>query len=495
MAVTAIWPVNGSLANPLNYITQEKKVTQQQELSDAFSPAELQGLLHIMDFQGQPKNRSALENVLGYTVQESKTELDSIRFITGVNCNAASSLEEMQLIKNHYRKNKGVACFHGYQSFAPGEITPELAHTIGVELANRLWGDRYQVVVATHLDCGHLHNHFVLNSVSFADGKKYRGDFHSYDRFRVMSDKLCKEYQLSVIDRPQTGRQPNPKIYEELGEPVPVSNAERIRQDVDAAICCSGSVEQFYSVLKNMGYTFRTGDLKYFTLRAPGAGRSTRLDRRYGDQYTLEGIAARIQKNSSAPVWFSEVSTARLVPNGLEKQSAPVMQKYPLRGKYPLSRKATAKKSHFRRLYLYYCYRFGVIQPRRARCPPVSRKELYRMRSLSEETRLLVANHIDTDRQLLTYQHKCSAELSSLCAQRKQLYNRQRTEGGEALQNEIDLLSAEIKKQRQQLKLCSRIFERVERQAEKEFQHKEGGNNDGIRSCERSREHEYENDR
>ena len=79
----------------------------------------------------------------------------------------------MQLVKMLNGKTDGIFVFYGEQSFKHGEVTPELAHEIGVKLANEMWGDRFQVVVTTHLNTNHIHNHFVLNSVSFKDGKKY----------------------------------------------------------------------------------------------------------------------------------------------------------------------------------------------------------------------------------------------------------------------------------------------------------------------------------
>jgi len=91
----------------------------------------------------------------------------------------------------------GIAAFHGYQPFAPGEVTPEQAHEIGMELSKKLWGNRFQVVVATHLDKEHIHNHLVLNSVSFVDGKKYNDCKSTYAFMQQTSDQLRWEHGLS----------------------------------------------------------------------------------------------------------------------------------------------------------------------------------------------------------------------------------------------------------------------------------------------------------
>ena len=153
MATTAIWKVKGSLGRVVDYATNEEKTT-------TFTQEDLQGLRDVMD----------------YMTQDYKTEEQ--RYVSGVNCVPAIARDEMQMVKRQFGKEGGIVAFHGYQSFAPGEVTPEQAHAIGIELARRLWGDRFQVVVATHLDKEHIHNHFVLNSVSFVDVK--RGKLRSY---------------------------------------------------------------------------------------------------------------------------------------------------------------------------------------------------------------------------------------------------------------------------------------------------------------------------
>lgn len=147
MAATAIWKVKGNLGQVVNYAANPDKTT--------FSPADLQGLRDVMN----------------YATQDYKTEEQ--RYVSGVNCIPEIARGEMMAVKRQFGKEDGIIAFHGYQSFAPGEVTPEQAHEIGVKLARKLWGDRFQVIVATHLDKKHIHNHFVLNSVSFVDGKKY----------------------------------------------------------------------------------------------------------------------------------------------------------------------------------------------------------------------------------------------------------------------------------------------------------------------------------
>ena len=146
-----------------------------------------------------------LAQAIQYITNPDKT--DQCVLVDHFNCDPGFAYQQMMNTKRRFHKTDGRQCYHIIQSFKPDEITPELAHEIGVKLATRLWGDRYQVIVATHLDKeNHLHNHFVLNTVSFADGIKYHRTHKDYHEMQTVSDALCREYGLSVIEQPQQGR-------------------------------------------------------------------------------------------------------------------------------------------------------------------------------------------------------------------------------------------------------------------------------------------------
>ena len=153
MAVTSIWRVKGWLGKVVVYVENPDKTT-----NPAYYEKE-----NMTDRECQE-----LDDVIAYAINSDKTQqIDTEeeiveRFVSGLNCHPATARMEMMAVKKRFGKEDGTVAYHGYQSFAPGEATPEIAHQIGVELAQRLWGDRYQVVVATHLDKeNHLHNHFV----------------------------------------------------------------------------------------------------------------------------------------------------------------------------------------------------------------------------------------------------------------------------------------------------------------------------------------------
>lgn len=168
MATTSIWRVGGWLGKVVIYVENPDKT----ENPAVYEKTDMEG----RDTQG-------LSDVIEYAIQQQKTEKVAAddegtaimqRFVSGVNCSPTTARDEMIAVKKRFGKEDGTVAYHGYQSFAPGEADPQTAHEIGLKLAKKLWGEKYQVVVATHLDkSNHLHNHFVVNTVSFVDGIKY----------------------------------------------------------------------------------------------------------------------------------------------------------------------------------------------------------------------------------------------------------------------------------------------------------------------------------
>ena len=166
MATTSIWRVKGWLGKVVVYVENPDKTAnpafvERKDLSDQ----QLQGLSDVIEYAANCNKTQAAD--------EQSDVLYS--FVSGVNCNPGNARDEMIAVKKRFGKENGTVAYHGYQSFAPGEATPELAHKIGLKLVERLWGERYQVLVTTHLDKeSHLHNHFVVNTVSFIDGSASR---------------------------------------------------------------------------------------------------------------------------------------------------------------------------------------------------------------------------------------------------------------------------------------------------------------------------------
>lgn len=169
-------------------------------------------LARCLDYTSNPVkterfSEEDLSRLLDYTQNQDKTEHQL--YVTGFNCDPANACDTMNATRKRWGKDgEGhVLAYHLIQSFKPGEITPQQAHEIGCEFTRRLLADRYEVTVSTHLDKSHLHNHIVFNSVAFVDGKMFRNQFRDYYRgIRQISDDLCRENQLKVIDPKGTGK-------------------------------------------------------------------------------------------------------------------------------------------------------------------------------------------------------------------------------------------------------------------------------------------------
>ena len=427
MAVTSLWAVRGNLGGVLDYAANPEKTD--------------------------------LTNLLRYATQQWKTTVQEEgapvrQLVTGIHCAPATACQEMQAVKKRFGKEKGVIAYHGYQSFAPGECTPELSHEIGVKLARQLWGDRYQVLVATHLDKeNHLHSHFVINTVSFVDGKKFYRSGRDYRAMREASDALCREYGLSVIENPQLGKTKHYAEHraEQQGKPTWRS---LIKRDVDAALRQSMTERQFFYVLQRMGYEVKVG--ADISVRPQGKERFFRLGRNLGESYTPAGIRRRLLEKSRP-----------------EREYRPQPRKVKFHGQIKPARKATG----FRALYYHYCYLLGIFPRNKRRLPrrvsPALREELLRGERFSQEVRLLSRYKIDTVEQLEAHQGRVQSALDERISQRAVLYHQFRTvavqsdpERKDRVKQEISTLTGQIKKLRREVELCKDISQRSEKMRE-----------------------------
>ena len=476
MAVTSIWRVNGWLGKVVVYVENPDKTTNPEFYENRdMTERKCQGL----------------DDVIAYAVNSRKTEQhkeDSDvleRFVSGINCHPATARAEMLSVKKRFGKEDGTIAYHGYQSFAPREATPEIAHKIGVELAQRLWGDRYQVVVATHLDkANQLHSHFVLNTVSFVDGIKYHRTAKDYHEMQTVSDALCREYGLSVIENPQPGKSKHYGEWRAEQEQRPTWRGI-VRSDVDEVIRQSMTERQFFDNLHRKGYEVKVG--KDISVRPPGKERFVRLARNFGEDYTLEGIRRRILEQSRA---------VRPLP-----EPAPKTKHYRVSGNWQSRKKVTG----FRALYFHYCYLLGVFpkgkQQNKRRLHFLLREDLIKLDAITQEARLLAEHRIDTAEQLSSYQGELESRIAAASAERKQLYQKQRSVSVKSdaaklteIQSSISSLSKELSQFRREVKLCNDIAvrsgilpERIQKVREDEnHQRKEKTEHDQFRRCGRA---------
>ena len=373
----------------------------------------------------------SLQDALDYAANRDKTEQSC--FESSYACTLETAFADMRQTKEGWHKSGGVQGYHLVQSFAAGEVTPELAHQIAKELADRVLGRRYEYVIGTHLNTGHIHSHIVWNSVSCVDGKKYRSNYKSYvTEIRAVSDELCRKYKLSVIDTENSHRVAKPYaewLAEKNGQPT---WRTAIRQDVDEAIQQSLTWRQFLSAMERKGYEVRMGR-KYPVLRPPGKERFVRF-KTLGKRYTPEAIQTRILYPQS---YHPYVENPRTIKHG----------------RLHSGKKPHRKLTGLRALYYRYLYELGAL-PRKPRRPSyVVRQDAYKLDQRIRQMEFLSKHNIDTLAQLETYRQAMQTEIGQLLTKRKQLPQ------NDDVQSQRESVNTALKQLRQEERLCRKIAE------------------------------------
>lgn len=372
----------------------------------------------------------SLQDALDYAANRDKTEQSC--FESSYACTLETAFADMRQTKERWHKSGGVQGYHLVQSFAAGEVTPELAHQIAKELADRVLGGRYEYVIGTHLNTGHIHSHIVWNSVSCVDGKKYRSNYKSYvTEIRAVSDELCRKYKLSVIDTENSKHVAKPCVEwlaEKNGQPT---WRTAIRQDVDEAIQQSLTWRQFLNALERNGYEVRMGR-KYPVLRPSGKERFVRF-KTLGKRYTPEAIQTRILYPRSYRPYV---------------ENPPTIQHGRLR-----SGKPRRKLTGLRALYYRYLYELGAL-PRKPRRPSYAvRQDAYKLDQRIRQMEFLSKHNIDTLAQLETHRKALQTEIGQLQTKRKQLPKT------DDVQLQCESVHTALKQLRQEERLCRKIAE------------------------------------
>jgi len=263
LATTGFWPVKGKLKSVIVYAENPDK-TMNPKFFD-----------------------SDLYATLQYAENGNKT--DQELFVSGINCSKYNAYAQMVAVKKKFGERGTVVAYHGYQSFKENEVTPEECHEIGIETARKMWGEKYQVMVTTHLDKKHhLHNHFVINSTSFKDGLKFRNKIGDHYELREISDAICKERGKSVLENaPFYGGEKKAYWLHKQGKRT---HRDMLREDIEICLTVATSWDEFRRVLFTMGYEV---DYRRFTIKAKDWERGVRVE---GLGYTVEGIEKRFNE-------------------------------------------------------------------------------------------------------------------------------------------------------------------------------------------------------
>ena len=417
MATTKIWDIQSRLDNVIDYVVNEKKTN-----ADSYYN---------------------LHRVVEYAKASYKTEEQL--YVTAINCSEDNVVQEMMETKKIFDKEDKILGYHAFQSFCEGEVTAEVAHKIGIKLAEELWGDRFQVVVTTHLNTNHIHNHFVLNSVSFIDGKKYYDNNATYALMRQTSDNLCREYGLNVLEEKPTKCKIDYTLF--YKQYLKKSNYHtQTKQDIDYAITQSNTYKEFEILMKAMDYEliYRAGKL---SIRKEPYKKNIRIARAYGDDYEIDRIKTRIKTENAIKVPFPEMRSKKVYRSNFKIKNR---------------KKATGIKA----LYLYYCYLLKIFpKTEKRRKTPVSIKaDVQKMERISQEARLLCSKDIKTTKELYSYIETLQEELKNLEEKRDKLYyqnTRLKKEEKQENYDKLSLIAGKIQYLKNEVKKCKEIEQRI----------------------------------
>ena len=388
------------------------------------------------------KIKSRFDNVIDYITNKDKT--DNKKYVTGINCMVDIAFKEMNITKQQFNKKGGILGFHAYQSFKGCEVTADEAHEIGIRLAEELWGDRFQVVVTTHTNTKNVHNHFVINSVSFIDGKKYYDNKTNYAIIRKVSDNICKEYELQTLEEKSYYKNSSNKYARSS------KYLDSVRTDIDYAISQASNYNDFTKILTKMGYELEHSSNK-MSIRKPPYKRYVRVERTFGEEYSKESILFRIKHTVSFKVPFPEVHT--------------LIGRYKRKNKTAIRHKQKAKG--LRALYLYYCYLLKVF-PKQKYSPKYSKtmkEEIKKMDNYSNSAKFLTKYNITTLTEVKKYKSSAINKIVELKGLRENLWKKHKkiktNEEGQFICSEIQKLATKIHELNTNIKLCDFIENRT----------------------------------
>ena len=435
MATTGFWPVKNRLKEVIDYARNRDKTTDKKFLDEDLYAA------------------------LRYVENDKKT--DQTMYVSGINCPKQRAYEYMMATKRRYGKFGGNVAYHGYQSFVIGEVTPEEAHQIGLETAKRMWGKDYEIVVTTHLNTDNLHNHIVVNSVSFRTGRKFENHISDHYKLRGISDKVCSERGKSVLPPSKfTGNRKKDYWIHKSGG---LTHRDILKRDIDEAISNTTNWKAFDLYLKNLGYSYaRNSDYRHPSIIAPGWKRAIRLD---SLGYTNEVLRKQIYENRSNESFYV-----------LRNNNPPFRPKvYPL---LILEKKLDYEITHLKDTavvlvdVLFYILLQLLnltrdeqeLQRRNQPLSPSIRQFLTIEKKLLSEYAFLKNNDLHSTEDILNFIDNRTEEISVLEAERQKIRNsNRRPKSDEERQTKNTVareLSKKLKPLRKELKLAESALER-----------------------------------
>ena len=387
-----------------------------------------------------------LEAVINYAKNGYKTEKGIL--VCGINCLPDTAYFQMMLTKKTFHKEGGRLGYHIIQSFNGKEVSSEKCNSIGVEFAQSLFGDKYQVLVCTHIDKENVHNHIVLNSVSFVDGLKYHNSNAELAFLRETSDDLCRKYGLYVIESKKADKENVIARNRTDNYNRNSGKMELIKNDIDEAIKNAKKYQDFIDNLAYKGYYAKKSN-NVISVSTPYFNRKIRLSRAFGEDYTFENIKNRIYYRNYQ---LKEDKIYRVRIYESVKINSQLL-----------------KTSSFYRLYVHFLYVLGKLPPKihyEERAPEYY-KEIDRFDKLCDKLNMISDYKLTSIEDCQNLRTKYLEEISPLKAQKEKyikLYSSTQNSADKTiLEAKINHLTEAIDRLNSKIQTCRRIIIKSEK--------------------------------
>ena len=361
--------------------------------------------------------------------------------MTCINCNENDPCQSMNNTKKMFNDKKEIVCFHGYQSFLGNEVSADLAHTIGVELAKQLWADHFEVIITTHINTDNIHNHIVINATSFKDGHRFCNTKADYRAMRQASDDLCRKYKLSVIEQPGKNKNRNHHFIKKI--------KCLIANDIDLAIDQSNTLTSFFQIMKCEGYEIKQNgnDIQF---KHPDARKFISVSELEGS-YSIDDIENRIYNKP----------LTHLKENKAYQRYYTVVEPY-----YRQYRKGYL--TPLARRFIRWQYEIGLLPKnysRMTKYPKEFAEAVVRLEEITHQVTMMCQNNINTIEELDSYKEDNQDKLNDFIKKRRHCYNKMRSFKDEPekeirYRSLIKEYNKEIKWYRKEIRMCDDLKER-----------------------------------
>lgn len=398
-----------------------------------------------------------LDAVINYAMNGEKTENGIL--VSAINCLPQTAYSQMILTKKAFHKEDGRLGYHIIQSFNGNEISPDKCNKIGIELAEELWGDKYQVIVCTHTNKKNVHNHIVLNSVSFIDGSKYHNSNVEIALLRETNDDICRKHGLSIIKSTKATTVSDISKSRIANYNRNSGKMELIKADIDEAIKEATKYQEFVDILAFKGYYIKKSSY-YISVSTPYYNRNIRLSRAFGEDYTFDNIKTRIYQPTLYDRYLKRTNNEKVykvrIYDGIKINQEKL------------------KTSSFYRLYVHYLYLLGKLPPKihyEERTIEYY-KEIDKFNKLADEMNLICTYNLNSKEDTQNLRMKYIEEILPLKAQKEEyikLYNQTKNNADKTiLKAKISHLNEDIERINNKLQTCRRIISKAEKGAKEE---------------------------